>query len=388
MVATRDIAQLLDAVLAVDGKLVLVGDHRQLPELQAGGTFRALVQRGLVLELRENVRQLHAWERRALDQLRDGPPAEALAAYAKRGRVTVEPSGDATRARLVDDWLTAADPAGAVMIAHRRADVADLNARARQRMRRAGALGPELETPAGCFAVGDHVVVKRNDLRRGIHNGDRAHVSAIDPAHGTIEMQRRGQRIRLDSRFLAEPTAAGDPPLTHGYAITGHIAQGLTVDHAYVLATDGIDREWAYVALSRGRESNRLYLTEQADEDRAEYAPAAASRGDPVERLARQLERSSAQVLAVDSGRPLQPDVGAGERRRRFAWLPGRRHEPRATVDRETADSRERAEAQHGKLPFEAEADFNASIERHHIRIAERETERALREQRGIGREL
>ena len=116
------------------------------------------------------------------------------------------------------------------MIAHRRADVADLNSRARERMRAAGLLGPELDTPAGSFAVGDHVVVKRNDHRRDINNGDRGRVTNVDPTCGAIEIDLRGRRIRLDRHFLAEPTAAGDPPLVHGYAITGHIAQGLTVD--------------------------------------------------------------------------------------------------------------------------------------------------------------
>ena len=98
MVPTREIAELVDAVLGVDGKVVLVGDHRQLPELQAGGTFRALVQRGLALELRDNVRQVHAWEREALDQLRDGEPEHALSEYVRHDRVTVEPTADATRA--------------------------------------------------------------------------------------------------------------------------------------------------------------------------------------------------------------------------------------------------------------------------------------------------
>ena len=117
----------------------------------------------------------------------------------------------------------------------------------------------------------------------------------------------------------------------HGYAITGHIAQGLTVDDTYVLATDGIDREWAYVALSRGRHSNRLYLTSEADNDRAEYAPAGPN-PDPLERLARQLERSSAQVLAIDSGQPIDSvslDQATRERQRlehrRFGWLSARR---------------------------------------------------------------
>ena len=47
MVPTRQLAQLVDAAAAVGGKLVLVGDHRQLPELEAGGAFRGLVNRGL-----------------------------------------------------------------------------------------------------------------------------------------------------------------------------------------------------------------------------------------------------------------------------------------------------------------------------------------------------
>ena len=43
-------------VLAGLALLVLVGDPRQLSEIQAGGTCRALVQRGLASELRANVR--------------------------------------------------------------------------------------------------------------------------------------------------------------------------------------------------------------------------------------------------------------------------------------------------------------------------------------------
>ena len=383
MVPTREIAELVDAVFAVDGKVVLVGDHRQLPELQAGGTFRALVQRGLALELRNNVRQVHPWEREALDQLRDGEPDQALDAYRRHDRITVEPTADATRARLVDEWFAAGDPAAAVMIAHRRADVADLNCRARERMRAAGVLGTELETPAGSFAVGDHVVVKRNDLRREINNGDRATVTAVDLARGGLEIDLRGRRVRLDRRFLAEPTGAGDPPLMHGYAITGHIAQGLTTDRTYVLATDGIDREWAYVALSRGRHSNRLYLTGQVDGDRAEYAPANPP-ANPIERLAHQLERSSAQVLAIDSGRPLEAD---GDTRRRFSWFSGRRRD-RETAIGQDSNERARAEAVHGELPFDAGERFDATVERHYERIAERETERVLRHGREMGRGL
>ena len=38
-----------------------------------------------------------------------------------------------------------------------------------------------------------------------------------------------GRHVRLDRTYLAQTTAHGDPALTHGYAFTGHVAQGLTV---------------------------------------------------------------------------------------------------------------------------------------------------------------
>jgi hypothetical protein len=38
MLATRQFAELVDSVAAVRGKLVLVGDHRQLPELGGSGS--------------------------------------------------------------------------------------------------------------------------------------------------------------------------------------------------------------------------------------------------------------------------------------------------------------------------------------------------------------
>ena len=70
MVPTRELAELLDRVNRAAGKLVLVGDDRQLPSIDAGGAFRGLIQRGLAVEPGENVRQANVWERQALDHLR------------------------------------------------------------------------------------------------------------------------------------------------------------------------------------------------------------------------------------------------------------------------------------------------------------------------------
>ena len=67
----------------------------------------------------------------ALQQLRGGDVATGLAAYANAGRVVTRDTADAQRAANVARWWPAAqagDPAQAVMLAHRRADVDDSTA--------------------------------------------------------------------------------------------------------------------------------------------------------------------------------------------------------------------------------------------------------------------
>ncbi len=148
--------------------MVLVGDPRQLPEIDAGGLFTALTRQLPAIELEENRRQTHGWEQATLDQLRHGNPETAVRAYADRGRLVTADTVDDIRTRLVADWWDTFDPGGpdgAVMVALRRADVDDLNARARTHMHAAGRLdGPTLTLDDGTvFQAGDRVVCLRND---------------------------------------------------------------------------------------------------------------------------------------------------------------------------------------------------------------------------------
>ena len=123
---------------AADGKLVLTGDHRQLPELEAGGCFRGLVDRLPAIGLGDNRRQHARWERAALRELRHGDVDTALAEYQR----TAACSPRTTRRRCVrGSWPTggrAAEPDGGIMIALRRRDVRALNRLARRRCVDAG----------------------------------------------------------------------------------------------------------------------------------------------------------------------------------------------------------------------------------------------------------
>jgi ATP-dependent exoDNAse (exonuclease V) alpha subunit len=301
--ATRQLAALVDAVERARGKLVLVGDHRQLPEIEAGGAFHGLVRRGLAIELTDNRRQVHSWERHALGNLRDGSLERALAAYHTRGRLVFAARDEDVRDRLVSDWWEAGHTEGTLMIAHRRADVAALNERARELMRCHGALGSDaLRLPGGSFAIGDRVVVKRNHQRVDVTNGERGIVAGIDPDGDRLQIDIDGRIVTLDSPLLRDRTERGDPTLLHGYAVTAHVAQGMTVDRAFVLARDGLSREWAYTAMSRGREANHLYVGGDELDARAEFAPTALDERAPLERLADALRSTDAKWMAVDVG--------------------------------------------------------------------------------------
>src|SRR3954468_9747982 len=107
MVGTRALAALADAAEAAQAKLVLVGDDRQLPEIQAGGAFRALANRVDAVELREVRRQRESWDRDALAALRDGDVEVWAREYHQHGRLVAAPSADAARRALVEDWWQA-----------------------------------------------------------------------------------------------------------------------------------------------------------------------------------------------------------------------------------------------------------------------------------------
>jgi ATP-dependent exoDNAse (exonuclease V) alpha subunit len=218
MLATRQLAELLRHANAVGAKLVLTGDHRQLPELEAGGCFRGLAIRLPYIGLRDNRRQHAEWEQSALRELRHGDVERALAEYKEHERVVVEPDSASIGRRLVTDWWSSGGPAGGIIIALRRTDVRALNRLAPDEMRAAGRLvGLELECGGELISAGDVVVLRLNDVRRGVSNGDRGVVNAVDADRLLVDLG--GRAVELDREYLSRFTGHGDPVVAHGYAV-------------------------------------------------------------------------------------------------------------------------------------------------------------------------
>jgi len=98
--------------------------------------------------------------------------------------------------------------------------------------------------------------LRRNHHARGLVNGTRGTITAVDSNSGVTIRSDHGHAMPVPREYLD----AGH--IQHGYAVTGHQAQGTTVERAYVLAPDnGRLKEWGYVALSRARAETHITLT-------------------------------------------------------------------------------------------------------------------------------
>jgi hypothetical protein len=343
MVGTRQLAAIADLVEKASGKLILVGDDRQLPEIDAGGLFRALASRLPSVELTDNIRQQHEWERNALTQLRNGHAGEAIEVYRRRGRVNVGQSRHDTILTATADWyryVTAAgDLTSGLLIAHGNDTVADLNQRARSLLAAAHRVhGPALETGEMVFQTGDRILCRRNQSRLGVLNGDLATVTSVDPDNRSLAVRLdRGQEdCEIPGWYLEQGH------VDYGYAMTGHKAQGVTTDRTFVVLDGNTDREWAYVAMSRGRQDNTLYLAnpEPADEQCTHLTHQDSH--DSLDGLIAALERSSTKIAAIDhAGQipgddvdPLGPPPPSTDVAARVAWQIAKRQAERDEAQR------------------------------------------------------
>jgi conjugative relaxase-like TrwC/TraI family protein len=312
MVGTVDLHHILAAARTAGAKVILVGDHHQLPEIAAGGGFAAAAAAaaGYSAELTINRRQTERWEIDALDQLRHGHLPTAFRTYQEHGRVALHDRLEDVHAAAVGDWWHAyRHGRNALLLAGTRAEARALNRDGRACAAAAGLLhGPVLDVAGRHFQAGDRVILTRNagvdPTRRQprscrVDNGMIGTIAALDPTTGTMTIQlTTGSTIVLDGAYVR------DGHVDHGYAVTIHKAQGVTCDDVFVVGPRGLYRQAGYVALSRARHGAWLYATSH---DAAAVGERHHSVGirlpsepddDPGADLLDALEHSHAKVLA------------------------------------------------------------------------------------------
>jgi ATP-dependent exoDNAse (exonuclease V) alpha subunit len=301
---TRPSAGLFVHADRAGAKIIATGDSGQLPSVAAGGWFAAVAGMLNGAELRQVMRQRDPAERDALDALRDGDPEPYLELKVDQGALTVHEHEREALARAVADWDAARQAHGVgeeVMIARDNATRELLNRCARDLLSRDGTLGDEGVTIGSRqFRLGDRVIARRNDRHHDVDNGTLGRVTSLDQWTRAVTITTNtGDQRTLPANYVAghvEPA----------YALTAHGAQGATFEWAGVLGRPSeFTREWAYTAVSRARESTRLYVIAEAAETRRErehYAPPEPARTATESReiLARSMMRRESEELALE----------------------------------------------------------------------------------------
>ncbi|WP_435825425.1 MobF family relaxase [Mycobacterium simiae] len=308
---TGQLDTLIAHALAKGASVRLIGDDHQIASISAGGVLRDIAIETGALTLSQIVRFTSPAEAAATLALHRGDPA-GIGFYIDHQRVHV--GSEATAADMAFEAWRTDITAGrdSILLAPTNAIVDDLNARARTaRLAAASAadshfrVGRQALLSDGLHAsVGDVVRTRKNArwLRLSttdyVRNGYAYEVVKVGK-NGSLRVRHTasGRETTFPARYVAEH-------VTLGYAWTIDSAQGLTARHrCHTVGADHLSRQLLYVAMTRGRNENHIYLsTAEADPHRV-LAPKATHPDTAVDVLTKILARDEAQVSATTASR-------------------------------------------------------------------------------------
>jgi exodeoxyribonuclease V alpha subunit len=263
-------------------RLAFVGDRHQLPAVGRGGVLDHAVAwaHPTAMVALEKVHRFTDPDYAALSlRMRTGDdPGSVFDALYRRGQILLHASEAERTAALAE-----AGAAGDLVVADTREQVADLNAAIRDSRQGDENAGAGIITAAGDrIGLGDRVATRRNDPELQVANRQTWTVAGIGP-NGSLTLQGRGRDREIPPEYARRFVELA-------YATTVHGAQGSTVRNAHVAIGDHTGAASAYVALTRGRESNLAHLVaenleeartqwiEVFSRDRADLGPAHARR--------------------------------------------------------------------------------------------------------------
>jgi len=290
--------------------ITATGDAAQLSPIEAGGLWPRLTRTLPTATLCENFRAREQWVRDAWTDMRGGRASKAIAEMERRCQIVISTrrsdSREAAVAKWDEDRRAGAERGRGIenyllVTTTTNYDVDQLNALAQQRRRDAGELSAEAMEVAAKdhsgtdraerFHVGDRVVTTRK-VWLGTHhprveNGATGTVAALHPDANTIDVELVDRTVTL---YGPQLTA-----LRLNYAQHVHLAQGRTVDRAYMVTGSWqAGRETSYVAMSRAREATYVFT------DYSSLRMETHDRDQALQELASRASESQAKVSALD----------------------------------------------------------------------------------------
>lgn len=260
MVGTRQMHQIIEHAHKASAKVILVGDNEQLQSIEAGGSFRGILQRTGYIELADVRRQKVEWQKQATIEFsgKQEQAEKALDMYQVHGNIKELPTKQKAKDQLMEEWAkyqAEFKHGTSLMMAYTNRDVTELNHGARQYRKTLGQLqGPEYtfmtERGEREFCSGDRIIFLRNEHSLCVRNGSLGTVESISKGVVAVKLDK-GDRVAFDAVMYRD--------FDHGYAATVHKTQGSTIDRTFVLGSRHFDKHTAYVAMSRHREDVTMY---------------------------------------------------------------------------------------------------------------------------------
>jgi conjugative relaxase-like TrwC/TraI family protein len=353
---TPQMAALVDLAEGCDGKLVLIGDPRQIGAVGPGGLYGNMTNEIEPIVLREIRRQRDPVDREIVELAHEGRGSDALDVLRAHDRLVIADTLPEVLDAQVLDWHKRfAHGEDAVMIARRTRDVAELNERARELLVAEGRLGADSLLVAGQpFSVGDRVVTRINS--REVSNRERWEVVGVDQAEHHLYLQRlgvEGRGVRLDRRYLEKVTPSREPAIQHAYALTTYSTESKTFDSAFALLDSGISREDFTVAISRASGPTTAYGVAASELTDADLGPGKRDVEDAAHDLRIGAERAAGEYAALEIGArkrieamaPLDLARRCGELERKLAAA-----SERSPAEERLADLEERIGAAESRL--------------------------------------
>ena len=327
MVGTRQAEKLLAHAEKAHAKVVMFGQEQFLQSIDAGGAYRALRERAAMARatLARNDFSF-SWQHEALD-LFNGDTVDAgkaLDLFAEHGAISHH--RDNVAESLVGDWLTDVRSAktykNRIMLAYTNADVGQLNALARDRLKELGYIDladvtvKTAEKGELGFSGGDRIMFLRKDNDLGVQSGSLGTLRSIEKEHLHIKLDR-GASITVDTRLYND--------LDHGYAATVYRSAGMKAENTYILASRHFNKHATQAALQCHARRVRLYhnfinhqdlkahLTRSADKDlAADY---------PVESQAYQITVQPLEGRAYTKFIVMKPEINQERLKKRISRM-------------------------------------------------------------------
>lgn len=342
MCDSRLMSRLQDHVDTAGAKLVLVGDTKQLQPIDAGGAMRAQREAaGKYAEMNEIRRQKTDEEKAMVHDAKAGRSDKVVGYLEQQGRLHQhETRADVVKAMAaatVDDLKSGKT---SLALAESKAEVRLINEEAREMAKAAGLVTGEdraFTTERGeCqFAAGDRVIFLKNDGDLGVKNGTTGTVEQSANGRLTVKIDESDRGVDVQQDKYAH--------IDHGYGMTVHKSQGVTVDRAHYAPGSMAHRELSYVALSRQRETVQMHITRDQRDDLAKQLGESKAKGSSsdysrVEKhiaaaqdRINQLEAQRAKLISAGPDNNKQSQLNKenqNARPDRYADRPAQRYEP------------------------------------------------------------